>query len=163
MTNTTILNNTEKAELMDKLVEYLQGIYKEEREILNFAADYYNDKLPKEYSDIVKNVYNENIPQIVDDFIDFHNFKTYPSEYVEGYFDRIIKRIKEGESMRDLGIEILEYLEQNFRKGDALIFKYEYENGSSVPNSIKYIFKNLYHENVTALFDEFNDYLEGMK
>ena len=160
MENTTILSNTQKAELMDKLVEYLNGIYKEEKDILNFAKDYFDNKLPQEYNYIVVNVYNENIAQIVDDFIDFHNFGTYPSEYVEGYYDRIIKRIKEGERMRDLGIEILEYLEQNYRKHSALTFKYEYENGD-VPNSIRYIFKNFYHENVKALFEQYNDYLEA--
>lgn len=160
MENTTILNNTQKAELMDKLADYLQETYKEEEDILNFAQDYFNNKLPQEYNKIVKDVYNENIAQVVDDYLDLHASGIYPSEYVKGYYDRIIKRIKEAESMRDLGIEILEYLEHNYKKHSVLTFKYEYENGD-VPNSIRYIFKNFYHENVKALFEQYNDYLEA--
>lgn len=150
-------NEEKTAQLLDTLATYLIKRYKEEEDILNFAQDYFEGKIPKKYVLIIKNVYNENIAQIVDDYIDFHAFKIYPSElFIQEYGTE--EQIFKGKRMRDLDIEILDYLKGNYKPYKAAEFMKDYQ-ASELPNAIELIFERFYHKNVESLFNSYNDYL----
>ena len=150
-------NEEKTAQLLDTLATYLIKRYKEEEDILNFAEDYYNNKLPKKYILIVKDVYNENIAQIVDDYIDLHASRIYPStSFIFEYGTE--KQILKGQRMRDLDIEILDYLKGNYYFNQAAEFMKDYQ-ASELPNAIELIFERFYHKNVESLFDSYSDYL----